>query len=150
MDAKIDWFGTARGRLGFLVTDQLLLNATGGLAYGEVKLSGLTNASLAGTIAGVPVQGGTSIAFGDSRTNVGWTVGGGIEGKFWGWLSPAWSWKAEYLYIDLGSLDTVTLRGPSTAVGNLFGNTTMTIGPLTTHTRFTDNIVRVGLNYKLF
>ena len=31
-DAKIDWFGTARGRLGFLVTDQLLLYATGGLA----------------------------------------------------------------------------------------------------------------------
>jgi len=49
LDAKIDWFGTARGRLGFLVTDQLLLYATGGLAYGEVKLSGLTNASLAGT-----------------------------------------------------------------------------------------------------
>src|SRR5262249_34357307 len=29
-DARIDWFGTARGRVGYLVTDQVLLYATGG------------------------------------------------------------------------------------------------------------------------
>jgi outer membrane immunogenic protein len=37
-EAKIEWFGTVRGRLGYLVNDQVLLYATGGLAYGQVKL----------------------------------------------------------------------------------------------------------------
>jgi outer membrane immunogenic protein len=36
---SIDWFGTVRGRVGFLVTPQWLLYATGGLAYGETKSS---------------------------------------------------------------------------------------------------------------
>ena len=38
-DAKIDWFGTLRGRFGFLLTDQFLIYGTGGLAYGQVELS---------------------------------------------------------------------------------------------------------------
>src|SRR5262249_39362747 len=45
--AKIDWFGTFRGRLGWLVNDQLLVYATGGLAYGEVAVSGNANISAA-------------------------------------------------------------------------------------------------------
>jgi len=43
-EAKIGWFGTVRGRLGFLITDQVLLYGTGGLAYGRVEVSGNTNA----------------------------------------------------------------------------------------------------------
>jgi opacity protein-like surface antigen len=43
--AKIDWFGTVRGRLGLLVSDQLLIYGTGGLAYGRVAVSGGTNVS---------------------------------------------------------------------------------------------------------
>jgi outer membrane immunogenic protein len=31
---KLDWFGTFRGRLGYLAADSLLLFGTGGLAYG--------------------------------------------------------------------------------------------------------------------
>jgi outer membrane immunogenic protein len=42
-DAKIAWFGTVRGRLGLLISDQVLLYGTGGLAYGRVELSGITN-----------------------------------------------------------------------------------------------------------
>jgi outer membrane immunogenic protein len=34
---SIDWFGTVRGRVGFLVTPQWLLYGTGGLAYGQTK-----------------------------------------------------------------------------------------------------------------
>ena len=35
-EAKIKWFGTVRGRLGYLITDQLLLYGTGwlGLRWG--------------------------------------------------------------------------------------------------------------------
>jgi outer membrane immunogenic protein len=61
----------------------------------------------------------------------GWTAGGGIEGAFGG----GWSAKVEYLYIDLGKLEqTVTV--PPAALTATFNS------------RLTDNIVRVGLNYK--
>ena len=72
-DAKIAWFGTLRGRLGFLITDQVLLYGTGGLAYGGVELSGATNVAgslnrdLGGFIQVIPFAPGAS-AFSESRT----------------------------------------------------------------------------------
>src|SRR5262249_52436307 len=36
---KVDWFGTVRGRLGWLATDNFLLYGTGSLAYGRVNTS---------------------------------------------------------------------------------------------------------------
>jgi len=36
---KLDWFGTARGRVGFLPSERVLLYATGGLAYGHLSAS---------------------------------------------------------------------------------------------------------------
>ena len=59
----------------------------------------------------------------------GWTAGGGIEGA----LGGGWSAKLEYLYIDLGKLEQ-TLSTPA--------------GTETFSSRVTDNIVRVGLNYR--
>jgi outer membrane immunogenic protein len=50
-EAKISWFGTLRGRIGY-VWDRWMLYATGGLAYGEVKLAGTTTVS--GTVGGTP------------------------------------------------------------------------------------------------
>jgi opacity protein-like surface antigen len=37
--SEVNWLGTVRGRLGYLVTPNLLLYATGGLAYGGVSAS---------------------------------------------------------------------------------------------------------------
>jgi outer membrane immunogenic protein len=153
-DAKISWFGTARVRLGVLVTDQILLYGTGGLAYGRVELSGVTNVNGSVTTNGgsnlppvVPLIPGAN-AFSESGTNTGFAVGGGIEGKCSYWLPAGWTWKAEYLYVDLGSLDTVApFPGGSSPFATIFLTSPFT-GAITTHTRFTDNIVRVGLNYK--
>jgi outer membrane immunogenic protein len=83
---------------------------------------------------------GTS-TFSASKTNVGFTLGGGVEGR----LSANWTWKLEYLYLDLGSLDTPGLF-PATILGQ--GINTPLAGRMPLHTHFTDNIVRVGLNYK--
>ena len=70
-----------------------------------------------------------SLSFKDIRA--GYTVGGGIEGAFGG----GWSAKLEYLWVDLGkNTETATLGG---AVVSNFNS------------RVTDNIVRIGLNYKL-
>ena len=57
-------------------------------------------------------------------------------------LPAGWTWKVEYLYVDLGSLDIVSPFPAAKPTQFVFPFT----GPLTTHTRFTDNIVRVGLN----
>jgi outer membrane immunogenic protein len=113
---KIDWFGTVRGRVGILATPTVLLYATGGLAYGEV------NASEA--VGVVPVT------FSQSATNVGWTVGAGVEGVIGG----NWTARLEYLYVDLG-----------TASGSF---TLPTTNIISYSSHVTDNILRVGINYK--
>ena len=129
-EAKISWFGTLRGRIGY-AWDNVMLYATGGLAYGEVQLGGTNTVS--GTAAGVPFLAITGI--GHSKVNAGWTLGTGVEGA----LANNWTWKAEYLYMDLGSLDD-----PDIALGFVSASG----GRVTTHTNYADNILRVGLNYK--
>ena len=134
-EAKISWFGTVRGRIGY-AWDRVMLYATGGLAYGEIKVAGTNTVS--GIVGGLPsIPFLAVIAMGHSKVNAGWTVGAGIEGA----LVDHWTWKAEYLYMDLGSLDDPDL--PITFI-NASG------GKVTTHTHFTDNIVRGGINYKFW
>ena len=129
--AKITWFGTVRGRVGY-AWDRVLLYATGGLAYGGVRLAGTNTVS--GTVAGAPFL--SVIGVGHSQVNAGWTIGAGIEGA----LGDRWTWKAEYLYLDLGSM--------SDPDGQLIVISTSG-GRVTTNTNYTDNIVRLGLNYRL-
>jgi outer membrane immunogenic protein len=124
-DAKISWFGTVRGRVGY-AWDRLFFYGTGGLAYGQVKLAGTTMDS--GVFIIFPYSG--TAPFSASKVNVGWTLGAGIEGA----LVNKWTWKAEYLYVDLGSLDI-------SAAGPFAGET------ITQHARFTSSIIRSGINY---
>jgi len=85
--------------------------------------------------------------FSQSKTNIGFAVGTGLEGRLLNWLPPNWTWKLEYLYIDLGSLNTSTSLDapPSGALGGAF---TDLVGTANIHTHFTDNVLRVGLNYQ--
>ena len=139
------WFGTARGRLGWLPTDRILLYVTGGLAYGQVEtgyISGISGVAL--------LPASTSI------WRAGWTVGGGVEGV----LSDRWTVKAEYLYADYGSFGAnlgtsaaVTTVGPFVQVfppapAGTRTTTTTTVSSAAS-TRFTDNVFRLGLNYRL-
>ncbi|MBI5911119.1 MAG: porin family protein, partial [Betaproteobacteria bacterium] len=124
--AKLSWFGTVRGRLG-VVSNNMLFYGTGGLAYGKVSVSGTNTLSVAGA---PPVIYSTPFSY--SRTKAGWALGAGIEGRIG---ASNWSWKAEYLHIDLGSIG-----------GGSFG----TVPVVTLNTgKFTDEIVRFGLNYRL-
>ncbi len=81
--AKLPWFGTVRGRLGYAF-DRVMVYATGGFAYQELEVS-LT----------APL-----IAASASQTGTGYTVGGGIEWAFW----DRWSTKAEYLYVNTSGI----------------------------------------------
>jgi outer membrane immunogenic protein len=126
---KLDWFGTVRGRVGFLPTERLLLYVTGGLAYGHVSAS-------------TPL-----LSWGSTRA--GWTVGAGAEAA----IDRNWSVKLEYLYMDLGNVGSSGATG-TTVVNQLntpgIGFNTVTTTTLTSAfgTKFTDNIFRVGLNYR--
>jgi outer membrane immunogenic protein len=131
VNSAVDYLGTVRGRLGFLVTPALLIYGDGGFAYGRVH-EGVDIAS------NLPPAGfGTFPAFGSfSNTRTGWTAGGGLEWMF----SPAWSVKAEYLYYDLGRV-TFGVGGLTTAGAPFFTDLPVA------STRFNGHIVRVGLNY---
>jgi outer membrane immunogenic protein len=126
---KLAWFGTVRGRAGVLVTPAVLLYGTGGLAYGELDT--------AGSISGQTAQGpGTAVFPGLNSTRVGWTAGAGIEGRIGG----NWTAKLEYLYMDLGTVSF----GPL-ATNILVPVRTNAGASYSSH--FTDNILRVGVNY---
>jgi outer membrane immunogenic protein len=86
---KTDWYGTARGRVGYS-TGPALLYATGGVAFVNVKNS-------FDRINSPPVTASKS------ETATGFVVGGGIEVA----LTQNWTAKTEYLYIDAGSQDVV-------------------------------------------
>jgi outer membrane immunogenic protein len=123
----LDSLGTVRGRVGYLTFRDLLLYATGGLAYGETKLQ--TAFACAGCAPPVFTENLTD------NTQVGWTVGAGVEWKF----APQWSVKAEYLYVDLGSI--------SNTIAYPYGPFNST---LTSTYNERDNIVRAGINYKFW
>jgi outer membrane immunogenic protein len=129
-EQKLTWFGTVRGRLGVTITPTVLVYGTGGLAYGEIKS--------AGTITGPTVTSpSATVAFSEKETKTGWVVGGGVESM----LGNNWTAKIEYLYMDLGTVSGGPFATP--IVGTIRN-------PLATSfsSRVTDNIVRVGVNYK--
>jgi outer membrane immunogenic protein len=72
------WLATGRGRIGY-AWDRFLPYITGGVAFGDIKMTNPVSAS-------------------ETKTKVGWTAGAGIEYAFMG----PWSAKIEYLYVDLG------------------------------------------------
>jgi len=74
---------------------------------------------------------GANIVFNTNRIKLGWTVGAGVEAALW----SNWTAKLEYLYIDFGTVNDA-----------LIGIAPIT--PIVTSSRVTDQIVRVGLNYR--
>ena len=129
ISSQTNWIATTRARAG-VTWDKFLFYATGGAAWGNIH----TTKSLSCLTDGC---GGSSLKLAASntftQTKAGWTAGLGVEGM----LSPNWSAKAEWLYVDLG-----TLADTFTTVGS-FG-TQSVLWSRSEHY----NIVRVGLNYR--
>ena len=140
---KIEWFGTARVRIGYVWGNgDVMSYLTGGLAYGKVDLEG-TNTVNGAFLVPIFIPFTVSSNFSHSAINAGWVVGYGTEGRLG---NSNWTWKVEGLYMDLGTLDTSVSTAASTGSSAL-GPGTATGGP-TTHTHFTDSILRGGLNYQ--
>jgi len=122
LEHKMDWFGTARLRLGYVPWNPMLLYATGGLAVGHVKDSAtIAFPSLAQSYSGE-----------SSATKWGWTAGAGAEFAFY----SNWSAKVEYLYYDLGShtVDMTVVSGP--------------VGTASADFPAKGHQVRLGVNYR--
>jgi outer membrane immunogenic protein len=134
---EIDWFGTLRGRLGWLPVDPLLVYATGGLAYGHVQ----TDVSFLGVRSpnGNPLLASAngSSAISQSDTRAGWTLGGGLEWMF----APRWTVKAEYLHYDLGTETLNQTLVLNSSVGFISAN-------IQSASHYRGDIVRAGLNYR--
>jgi outer membrane immunogenic protein len=97
------WFGTLRARAGVAAWNNTLFYVTGGVAFGglEAERWGLD----------------------ESRSHVGWTLGGGVEYAF----NPNWSVKGEYLYLSYSDR-AYTVTGANHG--------------------FDNNLVRLGINYR--
>ncbi|MGE5510271.1 MAG: outer membrane protein [Bacteroidota bacterium] len=128
VSAKLDAFGTARGRLGY-VAGPFLFYATGGVAFAQVETTyGAEDISTGKDIHMMRVS--------DKSNHIGWAAGGGIE---WA-MTEQLSIKADYIYVDLGSVDydpTGTTSPTSTTPWH-----EKVSADLQFHT------VRIGVNYK--
>jgi outer membrane immunogenic protein len=122
VEHKMDYFGTARVRAGYLIWEPLLIYATGGLAFGHVK----DTAEIAFPSIGQDYAGTAT------STKIGWTAGAGVEWAFLG----RWTAKAEYLYYDLGknTVDLATVTGPAATASATFPAK--------------GSLARVGVNYR--
>ena len=110
LTAGVDAFGTLRGRAG-VSFDRVMPYVTGGLAYGWGSVS---------------VENSAGVVTSQDNTHVGWAIGGGLEAA----ATDNITFKAEYLYVDLGAQTYVSAPG----------------GDLDVTQRF--SLVRAGVNYK--
>jgi outer membrane immunogenic protein len=131
---KVGWDASLRDRLGHMITSDLLIYGTGGVAWQEIVSSGTCQHSLPNpqctVAAGNPF---------DTQTNqnifTGWTVGGGIEKMYGNWML-----RAEYRFSQFGNAnDVLPFSASGIAVGTDFSRYKLSVQ---TH------IATVGLAYK--
>jgi outer membrane immunogenic protein len=117
-----DWLITARGRVGYTVIPAVIVYVTAGLAATDFTVqNAFSDASGASESASV-------------TNHIGWTAGAGTEVA----LTQNWSLKAEYLFLDLGSLSvTGTVTNPAGLSNGL-----------TTASAVQTHILRAGFNYR--
>jgi outer membrane immunogenic protein len=131
-ERQLETVSSLRGRFGYVMVPDQLWYVTGGVAFGQTRDGSVF--SCPGCAPPSGTESGTAIE--KSTLSTGWTVGGGLEWKFY----PAWSLKAEYLYADLGNPSNTLAYTSSAGITSTLTSTF--------HER--DNIVRLGINYKIW
>ena len=142
---KIDEFGTARARLGWLPTNDILLYGTGGLAYGRVKDTVSITAAGSNSI-GVfeyfcspdATEVPNCFLGNNTRWETGWTAGAGLEFAPWEHVT----FRVEYLFVDFGNGGNVNV------VAQSVGGSSARPASFTSAFGRTDfNVVRAGVNW---
>lgn len=124
---NLQWLGTLRARLGKLASPNLLVYGTAGAAWGGAQLAFDQRNVAAFCTANLCSTGNAT------KTKTGGTVGAGIEYS----VNRKTTFKAEYLYLNLGNVSLNTFQDAQ-------GNTNYNVS-----SSFVYNIVRLGVNYKL-
>lgn len=88
------WDASLRGRIGYLITPDILVFAAPGVALQRIKIAAQCYAS-GGATDWCTVPHDESF----SKTRVGWTIGGGVERMIGRWIA-----RAEYRYADFGTV----------------------------------------------
>jgi opacity protein-like surface antigen len=121
---KLDWFGSARARLGYLVTPDVLLYGTAGPGWARM----VTDQE---QVFGVPPATVSNVS---PTWMFGWVAGAGVETRL---SNTNWLARLEYLHYDFGS-------GNSSQFIPAVGGTATT----TTSGHLTNDVLRAGLSYK--
>jgi len=121
---KWDWFSTLRGRVG-VAFDRGLAYVTAGVAWAKVT-------HIHDFIDNDPFFNFTNLS-GVSKVKAGFTAGAGVEYAF----DAYWSLKAEYLYIQLTTHETL-----SVPIGEFAESLPIDFNS-------SAHIARLGLNYRL-
>lgn len=127
-NSRLDWFGTTRGRVGYLLNPTVMVYGTGGVAYGGVN----DTASIVLTTPFPGFSGAAAMA--NNNVQFGWAGGGGVDFA----ISNNINLRAEYLHMDLG---TTGMTG--TAV---VAKTPVSFTASQAHTY---DMARIGASYKL-
>jgi outer membrane immunogenic protein len=127
--ARIDWYGTARARVG-LVAGSFLFYGTGGLAYGNVKLNNTYDLGTLGTSNSIAPLTSQS-----SGVRAGWVAGFGADYM----LSRNLILSLEYQYVDLGTVNLAAMTAPAPLQA-------LSSSSASVHAQF--QAVTIGLSYK--
>ena len=134
---RTEWLWTLRPRLGY-ASNNWLFYVTGGLAVTDLR----GNFTFNDNCGDVPNCSGNGPTFSAheavslSTMRPGGTVGGGIEAGLWG----NWTFRAEYLYTDFGSISRIGFLNPR--IKNSNNN------PFTHTIDLKANLARVAVNYR--
>lgn len=134
---KLDYVGMVRARVGVTPLESVLVYATGGFAYSEVRGALTVTERILGPSTGIDTT--MSARASTSEVKIGWVIGLGAEYA----LTPTWSFKGEYLHYDLG-----TTRGGADIASNYTGGGGVFASSRTAFkTRWSGDIGRAGLSY---
>jgi opacity protein-like surface antigen len=141
--AHTDAFGTATGRVGwaFGPFGRSLVYAKGGLAWAHSNVDMIVNNAF-GLLPGPVFVGGNASS--TSFTSVGWTIGAGAEYA----LTPHWTVKAEYDFMDLGGTSvtspsrSMVINPPTFTTGNFLAIPGTNVSQQI-------HAFKLGMNYKL-
>jgi outer membrane immunogenic protein len=107
------WDANVRGRLGYLLTPNLLAFASGGMALQEVEISGGCRAALWDTLcAGPPFGDGQTKTQTNTSLLLGWTAGAGLEAR----LDDHWRLRGEYRYSGFSPTSGTFWAGQPTGI----------------------------------
>jgi opacity protein-like surface antigen len=124
---KFDWLGSARARLGYLVSPNVMLYGTGGLGWTQVDQTATVVLPAETSINTVP------------SWRVGWVAGAGAEARL---CNTNWLVRLEYLHYDFGNSGSVFSDSTTNGVVTLLSNSS-------TSQHLTTDVVRTGISYKL-